>query len=49
MQYARRNIPFYYIDPRPQLNYELSNMPNLTIMEEPASTGVRKMVELIVK
>jgi NAD-dependent deacetylase len=48
MQYARRNIPFYYIDPRPQLNYELSNMPNLTIIEEPASTGVRKMVDLIV-
>lgn len=48
MQYARRNIPFYYIDPRPQLNYELSNMPNLTIIEEPASTGVRKMLDLIV-
>ncbi|MDO8970341.1 MAG: Sir2 family NAD-dependent protein deacetylase, partial [Saprospiraceae bacterium] len=48
MQYAPRNIPFYYIDPRPQLNYELSNMSNLTIIEEPASTGVRKMVDLIV-
>ena len=48
MQYARRNIPFYYIDPRPQLNYELSSMPNLTIIEEPASIGVRKMVDLIV-
>ncbi len=49
MQYAPRNIPFFYIDPRPQLNYELSNMPNLTIIEEPASTGVRKMVELIIQ
>ena len=48
MQYARRNIPFYYIDPHPQLNYELSSMPNLTIIEEPASIGVRKMVDLIV-
>ena len=48
MQYARRDIPFYYIDPRPQLNYELSIMPNLTVIEEPASTGVRKVVEMLV-
>jgi len=43
MRYARRNIPFYYVDPRPQLNFELTSMPNLTIIEEPASTGVRKV------
>ncbi|MFN0033894.1 MAG: SIR2 family NAD-dependent protein deacylase [Saprospiraceae bacterium] len=48
MGYARRHIPFYYIDPRPQLNFELSIMPNLTVIEEPASTGVRKAIELLI-
>ncbi|MFN0173192.1 MAG: SIR2 family NAD-dependent protein deacylase [Saprospiraceae bacterium] len=44
MHYARRNIPFYYVDPRPQLNFELRTMPNLTVIEEPASTGIRKVI-----
>ena len=47
MHYAPRHIPYYYIDPRPQLNFELKSMPNLTVIEEPASTGVRKFVELV--
>lgn len=46
MRYAPRNIPVYYIDPRPQLNFELESMPNLTVIEEPASTGVRRIAEL---
>lgn len=46
MRYAPRNIPVYYIDPRPQLNFELSAMPNLTVIEEPASTGVRRAAEM---
>ena len=45
MSYARRNIPFYYVDPRPQLNFELSSMPNLKIIAEPATTGVRKLIK----
>ncbi|MBX2893413.1 MAG: NAD-dependent deacylase [Saprospiraceae bacterium] len=44
MIYASPHIPFYYVDPRPQVNFELSRMPNLTIVAEPASTGVRKVV-----
>ncbi len=47
MRYAPRNIPVYYIDPRPQLNFELESMPNLTVIEEPASTGVRRIAELL--
>ncbi|MFN0215503.1 MAG: SIR2 family NAD-dependent protein deacylase [Saprospiraceae bacterium] len=47
MGYARRNIPFYYVDPRPQLNFELGSMPNLTVIEEPASTGVRKLAKML--
>ena len=47
MGYARRHIPFYYIDPRPQLNFELSTMPNLTVIEEPTSTGVQKVMAMV--
>lgn len=47
MGYARRDIPFFYVDPRPQLNFELSRMPNLSVIEEPASTGVRKVADLL--
>jgi NAD-dependent deacetylase len=47
MRYAHRNIPVYYIDPHPQLNFELKSMPNLSIIEAPASTGVQKVVDLV--
>jgi NAD-dependent deacetylase len=43
MVYAPPGIPFYYIDPKPQVNYELARMPNLTLIAEPASTGVPKL------
>jgi NAD-dependent deacetylase len=45
MMYANSNIPFYYIDPRPQVNFELSRMPNLHIIAEPASTGLRRVAD----
>lgn len=47
MIYANPNIPFYYVDPRPQVNFELSRMPNLTVIAEPATSGVRKVVERV--
>ncbi len=47
MIYAPEHIPFYYIDPKPQVNYELSRMPNLNIIAEPASTGVRKAIKML--
>ncbi len=47
MIYANPAIPFYYVDPRPQVNHELARMPNLTMIAEPASTGVKKVVELL--
>lgn len=43
MHYAPRNIPVYYVDPHPQLNVELSRMSNLSVVAEPATTGVRKV------
>lgn len=45
MIYAPRHIPFFYVDPRPQVNAELARMPNLTVIAEPASTGVKKVAE----
>ncbi len=44
MVYAKPSIPFYYVDPRPQVNFELSQMPLLNVIAEPASTGVEKVV-----
>ncbi|MCC6280072.1 MAG: NAD-dependent deacylase [Saprospiraceae bacterium] len=45
MRYARPGIPFYYIDPKPQVNIELAGKPNLTIIAEPASLGVPMVAE----
>ena len=47
MIYAPELIPVYYIDPKPQLNYELRKMPNVTVIEEPASTGVEKVRQML--
>jgi len=47
MRYALRNIPVFYVDPNPQTNFELKSMPNLKIIEAPASTGVQKVIDLI--
>lgn len=49
MVYARRNIPFYYIDPHPQVNPELARMPNLTVMAEPATVGVPRVIDQFLK
>lgn len=47
MAYARRDIPFFYVDPHPQVNPELRRMPNLTVIAEPASTGVARVAQLL--
>lgn len=45
MAYAPRNIPFYYIDPKPALNQELSIVRTLHVIAEPATAGVPKIAE----
>jgi len=47
MRFAPPGTPCYYVDPRPQLNYELRTMPNLTVIEAPASTGVDEVARLL--
>jgi NAD-dependent deacetylase len=49
MRYAPPDIPFYFVDPKPQLSWELERLPNLKVIAEPASTGVKKVVELLLK
>ncbi len=45
MMYAPTEIPYYYIDPRPQINWELGQMPNLKTIAEKGSVGLKKLVE----
>lgn len=48
MAYAPDDIPVYYIDPNPQVNFELSKIPQLKIIKENASTGVQRVVDELV-
>ena len=45
VDYALADIPVYYIDPKPTINYELGRSNNLKVMAEKATTGVRKVVD----
>lgn len=47
MVYARPDIPFFYIDPKPQVNHQLAAMPNLTVLAEPATVGVPMVAEML--
>jgi NAD-dependent deacetylase len=41
--------PIYYIDPNPNISFELSIASNLTVIKESATTGVRKVVDQLLK
>lgn len=43
--YAPRDANIYYIDPKPSINYELQQRSSLEVIAEPATTGVRKLVD----
>lgn len=43
MHYVPSNVPIYFIDPKPAL----ISQPHLTVIAEPASTGVLKLIELL--
>ena len=47
--YAPENAPVFYIDPKPSVNYELSINGQLKIIDEAATTGVRKVVDELLK
>lgn len=45
VQYAKPGCKVYYIDPKPNISYELKRSPNLQVIEEPATIGVVTLVE----
>ena len=45
VDFAPDGVPVYYIDPRPSINYELRRSKNLKVIAEPATVGVRKLVD----
>jgi NAD-dependent deacetylase len=47
MSYCPNDIPVFYIDPNPQVNFELAAMPNLHVIAEPATTGVPKAISML--
>ena len=47
MLYSSPDIPYYYVDPKPQINWELAQMTNLTVFAENASTGLPKILDLL--
>lgn len=47
--YARANVPVYYIDKKPAINHELATRKNLEVIALPATEGVRKIVDIILK
>lgn len=44
IHYAPQNIPIYFIDPKPNIETTLNN---LTVIEEKATTGVKKVAALL--
>lgn len=47
MMYADPEIPFIYIDPNPQVNDVLAQMPNLSVIDQPATIGLPGVVEAL--
>lgn len=45
--YAPPATPVIYIDPNPTINNELAMTKELTVIQEPATTGVRKVVDTL--
>lgn len=46
---ASPETPIYYIDPRPQISYELSQAQNLNIIAEKASEGLPPLVDQLIQ
>lgn len=45
VDYANYGIPIYYIDPKPAINAGLKIIKNLKVIEEPATTGVKLLLD----
>ena len=47
--YANYDVPIYYVDPRPSLNHELSQIRHLNVIPERVTIGVKMVVEKLLK
>lgn len=47
--YAPPDARIYYVDPRPSINYELERMPRLKVVPQPATVGVRQLVDMLLR
>ncbi|UGU16343.1 NAD-dependent deacylase [Sinomicrobium kalidii] len=45
VHYTKKNVPLYFIDPKPNITED--SVPNLTIISEKATTGVPKAISLL--
>jgi len=43
--YARPGVPVYYIDPNPNISFELKQRPNLEVIKEKGGVGIPVLVE----
>ncbi len=43
--FAKPETPIYYVNPNPNLNYELQRLPQLNVIQEVATKGMKKIVE----
>jgi NAD-dependent deacetylase len=44
IQYAGRDCHIYYVDPKPQISYELARLPNLKVIADTAGNAVPALV-----
>ncbi|MFK7936813.1 MAG: NAD-dependent deacetylase [Saprospiraceae bacterium] len=49
VDYAPQGIPIYYVDPKPTINYELSQLKNLEVIAEKATLGMPIVLEKLTK
>jgi NAD-dependent deacetylase len=49
ISYAPPHCKIYYVDPKPHINHELSQADKLIIIPQPATTGVPKVVDELMK
>lgn len=47
--YAPRDAMVYYIDPKPSINHELDRSTHLEIIAEPATIGMKRVLEELMK
>lgn len=48
VDYANHGVPIYYIDPKPAINTGLNMLDNLKVIEEPATTGVKLLIDELI-